>query len=125
MRSRLLIVDDSKTIRGIVRRALKSYDCDVFEALNGVDGLAVAAKLLPDLILLDVTMPVLGGRATLTRLKIDPALAEIPVVMLTRADGADGDSLAWKEARDFLNKPLQEKRVLEICRALISIQPRA
>ena len=61
MRYKLLTVDDSKTVRMIVRKAFKGYDCEILEAGNGVEGLAVASKEMPDLILLDVTMPVMDG----------------------------------------------------------------
>ncbi len=87
MRYKILTVDDSKTVRIIVKKAFKGYDCDILEAGNGVEGLAVAAKETPDLILLDVTMPVMDGVEMLTKLKADPALKGIPVMMLT-AEGA-------------------------------------
>ena len=73
MRYKVLTVDDSKTVRIIVKKAFKPFDCEIFEAANGVEGLAVAAKENPDLILLDVTMPVMDGVEMLTKLKSDPA----------------------------------------------------
>ncbi len=89
MRYKILTVDDSKTVRIIVRKAFKGYDCDILEAGNGVEGLALAAKESPDLILLDVTMPVMDGVEMLTKLKSDPALKAIPVMMLTAEGGRD------------------------------------
>src|SRR2546421_3300655 len=89
MRYKVLTVDDSKTVRIIVRKAFKSFDCEIIEAGNGVEGLAVAGKETPDLILLDVTMPVMDGVETLTKLKADPALKSIPVMMLTAEGGRD------------------------------------
>jgi two-component system, cell cycle response regulator len=89
MRYKILTVDDSKTVRIIVRKAFKTYDCEILEAGNGVEGLAVAAKETPDLILLDVTMPVMDGVEMLTKLKSDPALKAIPVMMLTAEGGRD------------------------------------
>ena len=56
MRNKILTVDDSKTVRIIVRKAFKSYDCEILEASNGVEGLAVASKEMPDLILLDIQL---------------------------------------------------------------------
>ena len=87
MRYRILTVDDSKTVRCIVRKAFKTFDCDILEASNGVEGLAIASKETPDVILLDVTMPVMDGVEMLTKLKADPQLKAIPVIMLT-AEGA-------------------------------------
>ena len=71
---RILTVDDSKTIRLIVARAFKSFDCDIMEAANGVEGLAVASRERPDIIILDVTMPVMDGTEMLGRLKTNPDL---------------------------------------------------
>ena len=70
MRYKILTVDDSKTVRIIVKKAFKPYDVEIIEAANGVEGLAVAAKESPDLILLDVTMPVMDGVEMLTKLKV-------------------------------------------------------
>ena len=56
MAKRILTVDDSKTIRLIVTRAFKSFDIDIFEAADGVEGLAVAAREKPDIIILDYTI---------------------------------------------------------------------
>ena len=67
MKVKILTVDDSKTVRIIVRKAFKSFDCDVLEAQNGVEGLAMAAKQTPDIILLDITMPVMDGVEMLTK----------------------------------------------------------
>ena len=50
MRPKILIVDDSKTVRLIVRQAFKSYDCEIYEASTGVEGWTVAEQVLPDLI---------------------------------------------------------------------------
>ena len=55
MRYKILTVDDSKTVRIIVKKAFKLYDCDIFEAANGVEGLATASKDVPHLILLEAS----------------------------------------------------------------------
>ena len=106
MRNKILTVDDSKTVRIIVRKAFKSYDCEILEAANGVEGLAVAAKEMPDLILLDVTMPVMDGVEMLTKLKSDPQLRGIPVMMLTAEGGKDNVlKIAKLGIRDYIVKP--------------------
>ena len=61
MSIKILTVDDSKTIRLIVAKSFKPFDCTVLEADNGVVGLAVASREKPDIILLDYTMPVMDG----------------------------------------------------------------
>jgi CheY-like chemotaxis protein len=74
MATKILSVDDSRTIRLIVGKAFEPYDCTMLEAANGEEGLAVAAREKPELIILDVTMPVMDGVTMLTKLKEDPDL---------------------------------------------------
>src|SRR6476469_7493602 len=106
MKPKILTVDDSKTIRLIVAKAFKPFDCEVFEAGNGVEGLAVAAREYPDLIILDLTMPIMDGVEMLSRLKSDPSLKPIPVVMLTAEAGRDNVlRIAKMGVRDYLVKP--------------------
>ena len=89
MALKILAVDDSKTIRMIVKKAFKAYDCKVLEAADGKEGLETASREKPDLIVLDITMPVMSGPEMLTELKKDPALKEIPVIMLTAESGKE------------------------------------
>jgi DNA-binding NarL/FixJ family response regulator len=61
-KTRVLVVDDERTIRDLLRRSLHKADCEVVgEASNGLDGARLAAALLPDVVILDSTMPVLSG----------------------------------------------------------------
>jgi len=124
MRYKILTVDDSKTVRIIVRKAFKSYDCDILEAGNGVEGLAVAAKDMPDLILLDITMPVMDGVEMLTKLKADPQLKSIPVIMLTAEGGRDNVlKIAKIGVRDYLVKPFKEEALIEKAGRVIDLKP--
>ncbi len=117
-------MDDSKTVRIIVRKAFKGYDCDILEAGNGVEGLALAAKEMPDLILLDVTMPVMDGVEMLTKLKADPTLKAIPVMMLTAEGGRDHVlKIAKIGVRDYLVKPFKEDVLIEKVGRVIDLKP--
>ena len=69
MSLKVLAVDDSKTIRMIVKKACKPYDCEVIEAADGKEGLETASREKPDLIILDITMPVMSGPEMLAELK--------------------------------------------------------
>jgi two-component system cell cycle response regulator len=69
MALKVLTVDDSKTIRMIVKKAFQNYNVEITEAENGVEGLAAAAKIKPGLIILDITMPVMTGTEMLERLE--------------------------------------------------------
>jgi two-component system cell cycle response regulator len=126
MRKKILTVDDSKTVRIIVRKAFKAFDCDIFEAGNGVEGLAVAAKELPDLILLDITMPVMDGVETLTKLKSDPQLKGIPVMMLTAEGGKEHVlKIAKIGVRDYIVKPFKEDLLVEKANRIVELKPLA
>jgi two-component system cell cycle response regulator len=124
MRNKILTVDDSKTVRIIVRKTFKSYDCEILEAGNGVEGLALAAKSMPDLILLDVTMPVMDGVEMLTKLKADPQLKGIPVMMLTAEGGRDHVlKIAKIGVRDYIVKPFEEDVLIEKAGRIIDLKP--
>lgn len=123
MPTKILSVDDSRTIRIIVGRAFQPYDCQVCEAGNGEEGLAVAAREKPDLILLDVTMPVMDGVTMLTRLKEDPELKSIPVIMLTAESGRENVlHIAKLGVRDYLVKPFKEAQLIEKVGRIVPMQ---
>ena len=124
MRNKILTVDDSKTVRIIVRKAFKAFDCEILEAANGVEGLAIAAKEMPDLILLDVTMPVMDGVEMLTKIKSDPQLKGIPIMMLTAEGGKDNVlKVAKIGVRDYIVKPFKEDVLIEKAGRIIELKP--
>jgi two-component system cell cycle response regulator len=126
MASKILSVDDSRTIRMIVARAFRQYDCILCEAGNGEEGLAAAAREKPDLILLDVTMPVMDGVTMLTKLKEDPALKSIPVIMLTAESGRENVlHIAKLGVRDYLVKPFKEEQLIEKAGRVVSLVKKA
>lgn len=123
---KILSVDDSKTIRLIVKRAFAPYDCTVIEACNGEEGLATAAAQKPDLIVLDITMPVMDGVTMLTKLKESPDLKGIPVIMLTAESGRENVAyIAKLGVRDYLVKPFQDAQLIEKVQRVIPLQPKA
>ncbi len=122
MATKILSVDDSRTIRLIVGRAFKSYDCTVLEACNGEEGLATAAREKPDLIILDVTMPVMDGVTMLTKLKEDEAIKGTPVIMLTAESGRENVlHIAKLGVRDYLVKPFKEDQLIEKAGRIVSL----
>lgn len=111
---KILSVDDSRTIRMIVGRSLREYDCVIVEAGNGEEGLAAVAADKPDLIILDITMPVMDGITMLTKLRENPAAKDIPVVMLTAESGRENvASIARLGVNDYLVKPFKEEQLIE------------
>lgn len=113
MAIKILSIDDSKSVHIVIRKMLKDFSLDLFDAYNGVEGLKMAKKILPDLILLDVTMPVMDGVEMLNLLKKDQLLKSIPVVMLTAEAGKDNVmKIARLGIRDYIVKPFDAKTLV-------------
>ena len=120
---KILTVDDSKTIRLIVKKALQPFNCEVFEAENGVEGLAAATKEKPNLIILDITMPVMNGIETLGRLKADAELKNIPVIMLTAESGKDNVvNIVKMGVKDYMVKPFKGEDLIERLKKIVPIE---
>jgi DNA-binding response OmpR family regulator len=81
--SRVLVVEDDPSVRGLLHTLLTAEGYDVSTASDGLAGLVKAAQTLPDLILLDLMMPDLGGVRVLEELREDPELDQTPVVVVT------------------------------------------
>jgi DNA-binding response OmpR family regulator len=125
MPTRILIVDDSEVIRMTVAHAFEPFDCEVVEAANGAQGLALARQTKPDIILLDVSMPVMDGTEMLRRAKLESDLHTIPVIMLTAEAARDTVLRVAKiGVRDYLIKPFNEDQIVERVRRLVELQPR-
>ncbi len=104
----VLVVDDSRAIRAILRRTLEQAGYAVCEAENGRVGIEVARDIKPDLVLLDVDMPVLDGHAALKEMSADPVLRLLPVLMLTARTGAEDVAVGLEHgAMDYLRKPCE------------------
>lgn len=126
MPAKILSVDDSKTIRMIVKRTFAPYEATVLEAGNGEEGLATAAAEKPDLIILDITMPVMDGVTMLGKLKEDPELKDIPVIMLTAESGRENVTFIAKlGVRDYLVKPFKDEQLIEKVSRVVTLTPKA
>jgi DNA-binding response OmpR family regulator len=126
MTLKVLAVDDSKTIRKIVSKAFSTYDCDVLEAENGIEGLSIAGREKPDLIVLDITMPVMNGVEMLGKLKGQPELKDIPVIMLTAESGKENVMQIVKMGvRDYMVKPFKGEQLIERVMKILTLQPKA
>jgi CheY-like chemotaxis protein len=104
---RILIIDDEDDIREVAKLSLESVaGWDVAVANCGAQGLARAAELLPDAILLDVMMPGMDGPTTFKQLRSNPATARIPVLLLTaKVQGTDQRRFADLGVEAILFKP--------------------
>lgn len=110
----ILIVEDNADNRDIYTTILRHHGYRVEEAETGEDGLVQAARLLPALILMDVSMPGMDGLEATRRLKADPATAGIPVIAVTAHAMAEDRAKAVAAGCDgYLAKPVEPRRVLE------------
>lgn len=109
----ILVVDDSPTEVHFFKNILQKNGHKVSVANNGEEGVSMAKQLVPDLILMDIVMPVLNGFQATRQLTRDQKTSRIPVVMVTTKD-QDSDKL-WAErqgAREYLVKPTKEKQLI-------------
>jgi two-component system chemotaxis response regulator CheY len=112
---KVLVVDDSQTVRLEVGQSLRGAGFTVLEARDGLEGLQVAGKN-PDLslIILDVNMPVLGGLEMLEQMKRDPVMAAIPVLLFTTE--AQESAMARAKAagaKGWLVKPVKAEMLIK------------
>lgn len=121
----VLITDDSATIRMMLKRTLQAEGIRINEAANGSEAIAYCIVDRPDLILLDIDMPVMDGVTTLANIKGDPKLAEIPVLMLTAHTEADEVAQAFElGAQDYLRKPCAPVELVARVKAALKISDR-
>jgi CheY-like chemotaxis protein len=110
----VLLIDDDLTVHDLVRRFLQKEGFRTVCAPSGVEGIEMAQRLRPAVIVLDVMMPTMDGWSVLTRLKGDPEVREIPVVMLTMVDNKEmGFSLG---VNDYMLKPIERASFVAILR---------
>ncbi|TVQ40814.1 MAG: response regulator [Wenzhouxiangella sp.] len=121
MSETLLLIEDNEMNRDMLSRRLARKGYVVEEAVDGQAGLDQAAALRPDLILLDMSLPVKDGWTVAAELKADPDLSGIPVIALT-AHAMDGDRQRALEAGcdDYDTKPVDLKRLLGKIQALLA-----
>jgi CheY-like chemotaxis protein len=117
----VMVVDDEADVRLIARLVLGAADFDVMEVDSGASAMAeLEAGRTPDVILLDVRMPGLDGWAVLRRLRADPKLAQLPVVVFTADMSARSEAPA--ELRDgdvLITKPFQADDLLHAVQAAV------
>jgi putative two-component system response regulator len=122
-RQHVLVVDDDATIARLLEQLLRAAGHRVTVARDGREGLDRVAERPPDLILLDLDMPALGGFEVCGRLKQDPATRLIPVVILTGQNAPEARLRAWElGADDFLTKPFLNVEVLARCLSFLRLK---
>lgn len=121
MQKKILVVDDSPMIRRIVGKILRDGGYAPLLADNGQKGYEAAKTELPDLIIMDIEMPVMDGFEATTLIKSDPDTAHIPVLFFTSL-GREEDILTARETggAGFLNKPISKDDLEATLRDILS-----
>ena len=119
----VLIVEDESELRHLYAQELVGSGFDVIEAGNGVDAIAHTASQFPDVVLMDLSIPVLDGWEATRRLKADARTAHIPVVALTAHDGSGELQRATRAGCDwFVPKPCPPHDLIEEVRRVLARQ---
>ena len=120
----LLIIDDNTDIRKMIRELL-SAEYRVIEAHNGKDGIRLASKYVPDLIICDVMMPVMDGLECCRRIKNEITTSHIPVLMLTACSMDEQRIQGYESGADgYLSKPFNSRMLRMRCENLIENRKR-
>ncbi|PZQ81748.1 MAG: two-component system response regulator [Ancylobacter novellus] len=118
--AKILLVEDNEMNRDMLSRRLSRNGFEVVVAVNGQEGVDLASAERPDLILMDMSLPVLDGWEATRRVKADPATATIPVIALTaHAMAQDREEAMAAGCDDFDTKPVELPRLLEKINALL------
>jgi two-component system, cell cycle response regulator DivK len=117
---RILVVEDDEMNRDSLTRLLRRRGYELLTARDGVEGVMVGESEMPDLILMDMSLPVLDGWEATRRLKAAPKTQVIPIIALTaHAMAADRDKALSAGCDDYDSKPIELKRLLPKIEALL------
>ena len=115
MERTILIIEDEKLIIVSTQMVLEAVGYRVESAMNGEEGIRKANEVKPDLILLDIMMPGIDGWETLTRLKRDSELAQVPVIIFTAREHARGHQKSNEMgAAGYFRKPFEPDELIEL-----------
>ena len=119
--AKILIVEDQEMIRDILTRRLKKRGYDLVVAVDGAEGIEMAKTEAPDLILMDMSLPVVDGWEATRKLKAAEATRSIPVVALTaHAMTTDREQAVQAGCDAYETKPIDLPRLLEVIETLLS-----
>jgi CheY-like chemotaxis protein len=119
--ARILLVEDNELNRDMLSRRLERRGHEVVIAVDGEEGLRLAASAKPDIVLMDMSLPVLDGWEATRRLKSDSATRHLPVLGLTaHAMPADRDKVLEAGCDEYDTKPVELPRLLAKIEALLA-----
>jgi two-component system, cell cycle response regulator DivK len=113
MSKRILVVEDTEDNRQIIRDLLTSFDYELIEAVDGAEGVAMAQSEHPDLILMDIQLPVMDGYEATRRIRAIPELVQVPIIAVT-SYALSGDEAKTREAGcdGYVAKPFSPRQLL-------------
>ena len=121
---KILVVEDNEMNRDMLSRRLQRRGYEVIVAVDGGEGLALAQSQRPDLILMDMSLPVVDGWQATRRLKAAPETRSIPIIALTaHAMATDRDKAVEAGCDDYDTKPVELPRLLEKIEAFLAAEP--
>ena len=107
MKGKILVIEDNEQNLYLIRYILEDCDYEVFAAMNGKEGIALAASLLPDLILLDIQLPLMDGYTVARNLRENPDHADTPIVAVTSyAMPGDREKAMEAGCNGYIEKPI-------------------
>jgi len=120
MSRRILAIDDSPTMRGLIARTLGEHDFVVSLAEDGADGLERLAEVDPHLVITDINMPRLDGFGVIAGVRGDPAYASTPVLVLTTESSAELKQRARRSgATGWIVKPFDDGALIAVIRRVL------
>jgi two-component system cell cycle response regulator DivK len=124
MSKRILVVDDQEDLRGVLRDLLAGSGYTVIEAADGEAGVTKAKSERPDLILMDIQMPVIDGYEATRRIKVDPNLKSIPIVAVSSfAMKGDEEKARAAGCDHYVTKPYSPMQLLRLIRGFLGDKP--
>jgi two-component system, cell cycle response regulator DivK len=120
MTKRILVVEDQEDNRQIIRDLLTSAGYQLVEAVDGEEGVRLAESERPDLILMDIQLPVLDGHEATRRIKQNPELRHIPIIVVTSYALSGDDRKAMAAGSDgYMAKPFSPRQLLATIRKFL------
>jgi len=122
----VLVIEDDEIVARTIERSLRGEEFKITVANSGIEGLKIARKIIPDIVILDVVMPGMDGYTVCREMRADPALQDVPILFLT-AKIKDEDKIAGFNAGadDYLSKPFNIDELILRVRAILRRSQRA
>ena len=124
MTKRILVIEDQEDLRGVLRDLFTNSGYTVIEAVDGAAGVARAKSDRPDIILMDIQMPIIDGYEATRQIKADPNLTSVPIVAVSSfAMKGDEEKARAAGCDDYVTKPYSPVQLLRLVRGYLAKKP--